>query len=144
MTLVMNAMSHNFAKSEALAAAGPMPGPALSSSPAALSVRWEALQDAGAAVAALAGLVPDEMGSRIRGFPARLRDAAEWQLDLAEQGIADLSAIMRPGLTALLAVSARGQDPSAAAHRLWLEFTAARDAILMLVSESAAMVPCRD
>lgn len=144
MTLVMNAMSHSFAKSDALAAAGPMPGSARSSAPAALSVRWEALQDAGVAVAALAGLGLDKIEARIHGLPARLRDAAEWQQELAEQGIADLSAIMQSGLTALLAVNARGQDPSAAAHRLWLEFTAARDAILMLAPEGDGTMPRSD
>ena len=139
----MNAMSHSFAKAEALAGANPGSGPALSSPPAALSVRWAALQDAGAAVAALAGQEPEKVDARIRNFPAQLRNSNEWQQDLAEQGIADLSAIMRPGLTALLAVSARGQDPSAAAHRLWIEFTAARDAILAFAPESGAMGPRR-
>ncbi|WP_232366816.1 hypothetical protein [Alteripontixanthobacter muriae] len=136
-------MSHSFAIAEALARANPVSGPALSSLPVALSVRWAALQDAGAAVAALAGQEPEKVDARMRNFPAQLRNSNEWQQDLAEQGIADLSAIMRPGLTALLAVSARGQDPSAAAHRLWSEFTAARDAILALAPESGAMGPRR-
>ncbi|WP_170003178.1 hypothetical protein [Pseudopontixanthobacter vadosimaris] len=139
----MNAMTHSFARSDALAATGPASGPTLSPAPAPLPVRWAALQDAGAAVAGLAGQGPAEVDTRIRDFPARLRDAAEWQQGLAEQGIDDLSAIMRSGLTALLAVSARGQDPSAAAHRLWAEFTAACDAILMLVPGSGKAGPKR-
>ena len=45
---------------------------------------------------------------------------------------------MRAGVQALLAVSARGQDPTAAALSLWREYHHARAALLELVSEPAA------
>ena len=104
-----------------------------------MSVQWAALHDAAAAVAAMAGLEPEQATARVRGFPAQIRDAGGWRLELAASGIADLSAIMKPGLTALLAVRARGQDAAAAALALWQEFQAARDAIVALAPEAGAM-----
>lgn len=108
-----------------------------------MSVQWAALHDAAAAVAAMAGLEEERASSPIRNFPAQIRDEGGWRLALAETGITDLSAIMRPGLTALLAVRARGQDASTAALALWQEFHAARDTLLGLAPESGAMGPRR-
>lgn len=120
-----------------------------------MSVQWAALHDAADAVAAIAGLGTElktglktglETGrvtSRIRNFPAQIRDVGGWRLDLAETGIADLSAIMTPGLTALLAVRARGQEASAAAQALWQEFQLARDTLIALAPDSGKMRPRR-
>ena len=74
-----------------------------------ISMKWSALHDAAAAVAAIAGLAAEPMRADVRNFPAVMRDAGGWRRDLAEQGIEDLSAIMEPGLAALLAAHARGR-----------------------------------
>jgi hypothetical protein len=108
-----------------------------------MSVQWTALQDAAAAVAALAGLAEEKPTPQIRNFPALIRDAGGWRYELAERGVADLAAIMQPGLKALLAVHARGQDATAAALTLWREFHAARAALLTLVPQAGAMGPRR-
>ncbi len=80
----------------------------------------------------LAGSAAEPMTQTLRNFPAVMRDAGGWRRNLVEQGIEDLTAIMEPGLSALLAVHARGASPAAAAQALWQEFTAARDALLGL------------
>ena len=108
-----------------------------------MSVQWAALQDAAAAVAALAGLAQEKTTPQIRNFPALIRDAGGWRQELAERGIADLAAIMQPGLTALLAVNARGQDATSPALTLWREFHNARSAILALVPDAGELGPRR-
>ncbi|MBD3730977.1 MAG: hypothetical protein IE933_14890 [Sphingomonadales bacterium] len=115
----------------------------LRASSSQMSVQWAALQDAAGAVATLAGLATEKPSPTVRNFPALIRDAGGWRLDLAERGIADLTAIMQPGLTALLAVNARGQDATAAALTLWREFHAARAAILGLVPQDGNLGPRR-
>ena len=95
-------------------------------------VRWAALHEAAGLVAALAGI---ELAADrdAEDFPALFRGAEGWRRALAEQGVADLAAIMEPGIEALLAVNARGADPQPAARALWREFTAARAAIVELL-----------
>lgn len=102
----------------------------------AMGVQWAALQDAGLAVATLAGLAPEKQDARVQSFPAMIRDAGGWRFDLAMQGISDMVAMMEPGVKALLAVADRGQDPTAAAFSLWCEFREARSALLSLVPDS--------
>lgn len=109
----------------------------------AMSVEWAALQDAAAAVAAMANLAPERTSPEIRNFPAIIRDAGGARLELAEQGIADLGAMMRPGLTALLAVRARGQDATTPALTLWREFHHARAALLALIPDTGGNGPRR-
>ncbi len=126
--------------------AGPASGrPAFGqASSSALGLKWSTLHDAAAIVASLAGLMPETLGPQLRNFPAVIRDAGGWRRNLAEQGIEDLTAIMEPGLAALLAVHGRGVDPAPAAQALWREFTMARDALLTLVppvDEQAARLP---
>ncbi len=111
--------------------------------PSSISTRWAALGDAGNAVAAMAGMMPTPTNSQIRNFPAVIRDAGGWRLEMAENGIQDLAAFMEPGLAALLAVNARGQDASAPALALWHEFHAARAALLALPPETGTMGPRR-
>jgi hypothetical protein len=50
---------------------------------------------------------------------------------------------MEPGLAALLAVSARGGNPAAAALALWQEFDAARAALLLLAPPPGEASPGR-
>jgi len=108
-----------------------------------MSVQWAALQDAAGAVAQLAGLAAEKPSSQVRNFPALIKDAGGWRLELATNGVADLAAMMAPGVKALLAVSARGQDPTAAALTLWREYHHARAALLALVPEQGRMGPLR-
>ena len=109
----------------------------------ATSMRWAALADAASIVAALAGLEPERTTAQVRNFPALIRDAETWRRERAENGVADLAAIMEPGIAALLAVNARGADPQPAAMALWREFIAARAAILSLLPPSGALGPPR-
>jgi hypothetical protein len=107
-------------------------------SASAMSMNWSALHDAADAAALLAGIAPAPMTSAQRNFPAVMRDAGGWRRELAEQGVEELSAVMEPGISALLAVHARGVDPTAAASALWREFVTARDALLALTPPGAA------
>jgi len=109
----------------------------------AMSMKWSALHDAAGLVATLAGSIPEPMGAQLRNFPAAIRDAGGWRRELAEQGVEDLSAVMEPGLSALLAVNARGADPTAPAMALWREFVAARDALLALAPPPGSNGPIR-
>jgi len=107
-------------------------------SASAMSMKWSALHDAVNVVGMLAGLAAEPTRPEIRNFPAMMRDTGGWRRDLAEQGIGDLSAVMEPGLVALLAVHARGTNPAVPALALWQEFHAARAALLALVPPQAA------
>ncbi len=102
-------------------------------STSATGMKWSALHDAVGVAGLLAGLAAEPMRPEIRNFPAVMRDAGGWRREQTEQGIDDLSAIMEPGLAALLAVHARGANPAVAALALWQEFHAARAALLALV-----------
>ncbi len=99
----------------------------------AMSMKWSALHDAAGVVSTLAGLSPEVRKAEVRNFPAIMRDSGGWRYDLARQGVDDLAAIMEPGLSALLAVHARGVSATAAAMALWQEFQAARVALLGLI-----------
>ncbi|MDD3798838.1 MAG: hypothetical protein PHE36_06635 [Novosphingobium sp.] len=104
----------------------------------AAAMTWAALQDAAAAVAMMAGLEPEPATAQVRDFPALIRNIGGWRRRMAESGIADLAAIMEPGLSALLAAKARGADAAPAALALWREFQSARAAILALVPKNMA------
>jgi hypothetical protein len=106
-------------------------------------MRWAALADAANVVALLAGIEPERTTPEVRNFPALIRDAEAWRREQAENGVADLAAVMEPGIAALLAVNARGADPKPAAMALWREFVAARSAILALLPASGGLGPRR-
>lgn len=108
-----------------------------------LARQWAALQDAGSAIAALANLAPEEPSQKTRQFPVLIKNVDGWRLALATNQVADMTAMMQPGLAALLAVNARGQDATAAAITLWREYHAAREAVLALLPEAGAMGPRR-
>ena len=114
-----------------------------SASASALSMKWAALNDAAAAIAHIAGVEPEKPDSRQRNFPAVLRDAGGWRLELAERGIDDLTAILEPGIAALLAVHARGSDGRAPAMALYREFLAAKAGLLALAPPTGDMGPRR-
>lgn len=111
----------------------PAPRPVGQTTGSATGMRWAALADAGNVVARLAGIDAERPTPEVRNFPALIRDSEAWRREHAERGIADLAAVMEPGIAALLAVNARGADPRPAAMALWREFTAARAAILSLL-----------
>ena len=99
----------------------------------AASLRWEALVQASTVVAMLARIEPERPSPQIRNFPALIPRMEEWRRKAAENGIADLAAVMEPGIAALLALNARCADPQPAATALWQEYRAARDAIVALL-----------
>jgi hypothetical protein len=109
----------------------------------AMSMKWSALHEAAAAVAALAGIGREAASPQARQFPVLMRDATGPRREAAEQGIEDLTAIMEPGLGALLAARARGVSAASAARALWEEFAAARDALLELSPPGGALGPTR-
>ena len=104
-------------------------------------VRWTALSDAAGIVATLAGADPLADMDEAADFPLRIGNVEPWRQVQAENGIADLAAIMEPGIAALLAVNARGADPRPAAEALWREYRAAREAILALLPPSPDTAP---
>lgn len=109
------------------------------------ALKWSALHDAAAVVGVLAGLaVAEPPRPEVHNFPALIREAGGWRTELAEQGIDDLSAIMEPGIAALLAVHARGASCAAAALALWHEFVRARAALLALASPAGAGKLCAE
>ncbi|WPZ06544.1 hypothetical protein [Pelagerythrobacter marinus] len=110
---------------------------------ASLSAQWSAMREAGAAIGQLAGVAPQRPEAAERNFAATIRDAGEWRLALARDGLADMAAMLQPGLSALLAVKARGHDASAPARALWEEYCARHDALLALAPQEGAMGPRR-
>ena len=106
-------------------------------------MRWAALSEAGKVVAMLAGLETEPPSRQVRDFPVLLRNCPQWQRSLAENSVTDLAAIMEPGLTALLAVSARGADPRPAAQALWREFAQSRTANVALLPRTSHLGPRR-
>ena len=114
-----------------------------SAGPSSTSMRWAALGEAGKVVAMLAGVDPGKPDKAVKDFPALVRDAEPWRRELADNGCADLAAVMEPGIAALLAINARGADCRPAARALWGEFTAARSAMLDLFPPSGSMGPRR-
>jgi len=100
----------------------------------ALSMKWSALHDAAETVALLAGIEGKAMTQEARAFPLTLRDASPSARALVENGIADIAAVMEPGLSALIAAHARGANPQAAAAALWDDFIGARDALMALAA----------
>ena len=74
------------------------------------------------------------MTQEVRAFPVTLRDAPAAARELAENGVADIAAVMEPGLSALIAAHARGASPHAAAAALWEEFLSTRDALMALAA----------
>lgn len=97
-----------------------------------MEIAWFALHRAGEAVAGLAGDIAQESPEGIGEFPTMIHRAGGWRLRQAEQGIADLSAIMQSGLAALLSVRERGAETGPAAQALLREFSASRDALIDL------------
>lgn len=97
-----------------------------------LTEQWEAVHEAAGAVAALAQLGGEAPPADLADLPARAAAGGGWRYDMTARAIEDIAAFMQPGLRALLALTARGQDTTAAALTLWREFHSARSAIIEL------------
>ena len=98
-----------------------------------LAQRWQDLHATSAQLAKIAALTPEAFDDKLSAFPSLLDQANDWQRDMVWQHIQDIDAMMRPGITALGTITARGQDASAPALALWREFHHAREAVLTLV-----------
>lgn len=126
-------MSHPFDLAQATMLPPAPDGPREMPDTAALAEQWEAVHEAAAAVGTLAQLGREPLSAEILALPQRAAQRGEWHYEMAARGIDDLAAVMQPGLRALLSLTARGQDTTAAALTLWREFHAARAAIVDLV-----------
>ena len=122
----MTALFHEFDLADATA----FDAPSRPADPARLAARWEAVHEAAAAVAALAQVEADHGDADL---PHRAAALGGWQFEMVERGVDDLSAVLRPGLRALLGIAASGRDTTTAAKALWGEFLRARTAIAGLV-----------
>ena len=100
---------------------------------APLCRKWSVLHEAAGAVAAIAGLSAEPLRGDLARFPVEVGEAGGWRCEMARQGIEDLSAMLEPGLSALLAACSRGTSCVVPAQALWREFVAARDALLKLL-----------
>lgn len=132
----MNAPSRHFEPATCLASQEPSIANA-----SGTSMRWAALCEAGQVVAMMAGVEVEPPTREIRDFPASVGECEPWRRKLADNGCADLAAVMEPGLSALLAINARGADCRPAALALWNEFVAARSALLALLLSAGEREP---
>jgi hypothetical protein len=106
-----------------------------------LAARWRALHDAGQEIGVLAALAPEPYDNDLAAFPSLIESTGGAYLTLARDALADLEAILQPGLTALRTIHSRGQDPTSPALALWREFHAARAALLSLARARTAEEP---
>jgi len=97
--------------------------------------RWADLHDRAAELATLAQLSPEPFTGPLATFPGRIGESAPWKRELADQGLEDIEAMMRPGLAALETLKNRGAAANAPALALWREFYTARGAILALAHD---------
>lgn len=104
-----------------------------------MAQRWKALEQAGAAVAILAGIGGDAAASQSDMLPDAFIRVQGWRREALANGLEDLAAIMEPGLAALLAIKSRGNNAAAPALALWREFDAARTALFALATAGSAM-----
>ena len=128
----MSAMSHEFDLSLATMLPPAEKRDARAGGPASLSVQWDAVHEAAAAVGVLAQLGEEQVSEELRSFPQRASELGGTKLELIARGVDDLAAVMQPGLRALLSLTAKGQDTTSAALTLWREFHTARAAVLAL------------
>lgn len=100
-----------------------------------LTIQWEAVHEAAGAVGALAQLGQKKPSEALLALPLRAAEIGGRRYEMIARGIDDLSAVMQPGLRALLALTAEGRDTTTAALTLWGEFHRARVAILDLLEK---------
>jgi hypothetical protein len=103
---------------------------------AGIASRWAAINDAGQEIGRFAALAPEQLDGKLADFPNAIETAGGTRLLLARETIGDIDAMLQPGLAALRAIAARGQDTTAPAIALWREFHASRSALLALVAST--------
>ncbi|WP_427966283.1 hypothetical protein [Altererythrobacter sp.] len=99
-----------------------------------LAGKWIALHETAQSITRMAALAPEEMSPDLAGFPARMAAASQARLARSIELLDDIEAMLQPGLAALKAIEARGQDTTAPALALWREYYNARKALLQLCS----------
>jgi len=102
-------------------------------------MRWAALLDAGNALALLADTRDHAEAIPARDFAAAIALCTDSRRRLADNAVADLSAIMESGLSALLAGHQRGGNTRPAAKALWREYVSARNGVLDMVANAGEM-----
>ena len=97
-----------------------------------LAQRYEVVTAAAAVVAGIAAIEtgPDPMVEALTESHGRIAERAE-------AIVADMAAILEPGIATLLAVSSRGADAVPAARALWAEYELERTALARLLDRSA-------
>lgn len=98
-----------------------------------LIARWEGIHTGAAVLARIARISDAARPAGVPGFVAELENAAEWQRELAWQGVQDIEAIMQSGMLALDVLEARGKDASVPALALWREVDAAQRSVLAML-----------
>lgn len=86
----------------------------------------------------MAALSQEEISDEIARFPDQIRSIGGARWTLACETLGDIDAMLRPGLSALQAISSRGGDTTAPALVLWREFHAARSALMALAATTQA------
>ena len=111
-------------------------GPADMAGADVTAMRWQALSEAGRVVGMLAGAdeTPRAAAGPIEDLLAR---AQPWRRALAITTIADLAAMLEPGIATLLEVNGAGADPRVAARALWREYLTTREAVLDLLDQDS-------
>lgn len=99
----------------------------------ALIARWQSTHATVNRLAGLAGLGAEQQPASQPAFVHALEQAAEWQRELAWQGVEDIEAIVDSGMEALAVLEASGQDVSTPALALWREVHAARDSVMAML-----------
>lgn len=95
--------------------------------------RWQSFHATADRLAGLAGLGAEQQPASQPAFVCALEQAAEWQRELAWQGVEDIEAIVDCGMEALAVLEARGQDVSTPALALWREVHAARGSVMAML-----------
>nr|WP_298898551.1 hypothetical protein [uncultured Altererythrobacter sp.] len=101
-----------------------------------IAAGWTAINEAGQEIGRFAALAPEQLEGSLIDFPNAIETAGGARLLLARETIGDIDAMLQPGLAALRAIAARGQDTTAPAIALWREFHASRSALLALVDNT--------
>lgn len=101
-----------------------------------IAARWTAINEAGQEIGRFAALAPEKLDGTLMEFPSAIETVGGTRLLLARETIGDIDAMLQPGLAALRAIAARGQDTTAPAIALWREFHASRNALLALVGDT--------
>ena len=103
-----------------------------------LDQHWDELHRRGVKIAQMASLSREPFVGKLAEFPMAIRKQLPARVDIAVNAISDLLAITEPGISALSAIEARGQDTTAPALALWREYHAAREALIDLAFDGPA------